>query len=260
MAALLSTALLSHALVLPRAPPLLAMYDAALTAHPIEVRVATAASLALVGDALAQSRSRGQPYNRRRAVGFVAVESVYRGLLQQPIFMWLVNHFDGSVLRVPGGAHLERVLVNQFTVAPGLYYPAYFTVTGLIQGLTRQQTWQRAKAQLGQLFGCNTLFWLPVQLVQFAFVPPRYKVPFICAAGLVWNVILSLLAGSVSKWSQPAEQPVAQPVEQPVDHALEPEPQQQDVAEDSSSFIGRVVPTLAARKRVAKPIAPQGSL
>ena len=26
----------------------------------------------------------------------------------------------------------------------------------------------------------------------------QYKVPFICAAGLVWNVILSLLAGSAA--------------------------------------------------------------
>ena len=36
------------------------------------------------------------------------------------------------------------------------------------------------------------------QLVQFAVVPMEYKVPFICTAGLVWNVILSMLAGSAS--------------------------------------------------------------
>ena len=59
---------------------------------------------------------------------------------------------------------------------------------------------ERARSCFTTLFGFNLCFWLPVQLTQFGLVPARYKVPFICVAGLIWNVILSALSGSVSKY------------------------------------------------------------
>ena len=58
----------------------------------------------------------------------------------------------------------------------------------------------RARQHFANLFGFNLCFWFPIQLVQFAFVPRLYKVPFICLAGLVWNIILSNVAGSVREW------------------------------------------------------------
>ena len=128
-----------------------------------------------------------------RTATFVGFESAYRGVLQQPLLQWATENFRGEALR---WAALERTLVSQFIFAPFIYYPLFFTITGIGQGLTLRQCGDRASAQFPKLFGRNLFFWLPVQLIQFTLIPTRYKVPFICAAGSAWNLILSALAGS----------------------------------------------------------------
>lgn len=44
----------------------------------------------------------------------------------------------------------------------------------------------------------NLLFWIPVQFIQFYWIAPSWQVSFVCVAGLVWNVILSAMAGDCS--------------------------------------------------------------
>ena len=142
---------------------LLRGYDNLLATRPIPTRLATASSLAIIGDALAQRRE-GNRYNMRRAASFVAVEATYRGLMQQPILQWIVRNFHGQTLRPMLGAlpispllteAVERVLFNQFVVSPGVFYPLYFGITGMAQGLSLAMTLRRARAQIATLFGCN---------------------------------------------------------------------------------------------------------
>jgi len=217
------TSLLSVGLAPP--PQLLSglpiLYDTALATNPIATRVTTAAVLAASGDALAQARARRARASKQipcdgvarhdmsRTAAFVGVEAVYRGLLQQRIFQWIIATFSGDWISVLAPwcspiacAAIERVLFNMFVISTGVYYPLFFSVTATVQRLTWLQAVRRAKTEFPRLFGVNLLFWVPVQLVQFAFVPLRYKVPFICVAGFVWNMLLSALAGSVARWRE----------------------------------------------------------
>ena len=185
-----------------------ALYDAALANHPLATRMATAAVLAGTGDRLAQAREReSATVKYRRAAAFVFVESIYRGVLQQPILMWLIATFRGSFMQrllpavsLNGCATIERVLINQFLVGPGVYYPLFFAVTGVFQGLSVREAWSKFVAQFPRIYGLNLLFWFPVQTVQFTLIPPRYKVPVICAAAFVWSTLLSVLVGSATRW------------------------------------------------------------
>ena len=91
-------------------------------------------------------------------------------------------------------AALERTLINQLFVIPLAYYPLFFIVTGLAYGQRVQQMKERASSLFLPLWRRNLAFWLPVQFCQFAFVDPVLQLPFVCVAGLFWNLILSAVS------------------------------------------------------------------
>lgn len=200
-----------------------AAYSAALVSNPLATRTCTAAVLALGGDALAQARHSPEPcagrvsssrrvakkrFDTRRAGAFVVSECLYRGFVQLPVFAWIIRTFSGKGLHAIIGANiqlcatLERTLFSQLVVSPGVYYPMYFMLTGLLQGLSCKRSFARWRAQFPRLYGWNLLFWIPTHYVQFAFVPTRFKVPYTCLAGFVWNFILSAIAGSVARFRE----------------------------------------------------------
>ena len=78
--------------------------------------------------------------------------------------------------------------------------PLFFLVTGLAMELKPRQIVERARELYLPLQTRNILFWVPVQFGQCAFIEPDLQLPFVCVAGLVWNIILSNVAGSVREW------------------------------------------------------------
>ena len=190
--------------------PLVSAYSAALLAHPLETKVATAAVLALAGDAIAQ-RSTAAPYDRARAASFVLFDAAYRGGFQHAAFPWIIEHCRGEYLEAAGVTGLDPSLLaatectalNQLVVVPVIYYPLFFGVTGAVQGLTVSESLARARANFVSLTLRNWKFWIPAQLAQFAFLGEEWQVPYTCVMGLVWNVILSAAAGSATA-PQPA--------------------------------------------------------
>lgn len=207
--------LLSAALLLPTthafAIPGLDAYMSQLAAHPLETKIETAAALAVAGDALAQRRpdpNTGvcKPYDTKRAASFVAFDAMYRGGFQHAAFPWIIDRCTGDALlalsnnAIPAdlAAAAERTAFNQLLIVPIVYYPLFFAITGAVQGLTVDESVDRAKAQGVDLTLKNWQFWIPAQFVQFEFLPIDLQVPFTCVMGLVWNVILSALAGDAT--------------------------------------------------------------
>ena len=193
---------------------LLSPYENALAVHPLETKIITAGTLGLAGDALAQQQT-PQPYDKKRAFGFAVFGATYSGGFQHVLFPLLVDvcQGDGLCKTLSGPlatcelplsgqealfAAAERTLVNQLVCIPFLYYPLFFAISGIVQGLTVDAALQRAQDTWATLVSRNLLFWLPVQFVQFAFVPLQWQVPYVCAAGLGWNIILSGMAGSIA--------------------------------------------------------------
>jgi hypothetical protein len=44
----------------------------------------------------------------------------------------------------------------------------------------------------------NWLYWIPVQYIVFAYVPETSQISVLTGAGLVWTVLLSILAGAAT--------------------------------------------------------------
>lgn len=185
-------------------------YNQCLTTNPLPTKALTGAVLATAGDALAQSGEKGKPYDARRAASFAAFDSCYR-LFQHIAFPLVIGNCRGRVLSsilsaVPGLGNgvasmtqslavAERVFTYQMMVVPLLYYPVFFSFTGLMQGLSLKGTFQRAKGIFLPCWKRNLMVWVPVQAFMFAFVPEKWQVAFTCVMGIMWSLKLSATAG-----------------------------------------------------------------
>lgn len=202
------------------ASSLLKEYKDALERDPLRVKIITGCLLAIVGDALAQL---GQPedYNKKRAAAFVMFDAVWRTVQQVtygPIIQTCNGKFSIYLLgslpftniqdqilqeenKIILGA-IEQTLVSQLVLIPLLYYPIFYSVTGVVQSLTVAETMTRAKETFIPLMKRNLLFWIPVQFCAFYYVEENLQIPVLTACGLVWTVILSLSAGKVGSSSE----------------------------------------------------------
>jgi len=194
----------------------ISVYLNTLATYPLPTKMLTGATLAVAGDAIAQAREPA-PYDQRRAVSFAAFDMAYRAL-QHAAFPAIVGHFHGQYmasaaslifsqyyLPLDFAAALERVFTSQLGIVPFLYYPVFFALTAWVQGLGVQGGVERAKTMFVPLMSRNLLFWLPIQYVQFSFVPEDLQIPFLSVAGLFWTFILSVLAGSTKEFEEKDE-------------------------------------------------------
>lgn len=203
-------------------------YGNALRDHPLVTKSATATTLAITGDAVAQfsamsssssSSTGGQTsnsYDIRRALSLGLFAALYTGAFQHFWFGWLNSHlaFEASLISPtmaillasplsPGVLAALKVSVNQFCMVPFVYMPMFFALTGAVSGMSAGESWERAKGLFTPLLLRNYAFWLPAQLIQFAFVPPEFQITYLCTAGLFWNMILSAASAGGSSSQQP---------------------------------------------------------
>eukprot|EP00542_Grammatophora_oceanica_P010312 CAMPEP_0194029064 /NCGR_PEP_ID=MMETSP0009_2-20130614/2917_1 /TAXON_ID=210454 /ORGANISM="Grammatophora oceanica, Strain CCMP 410" /LENGTH=316 /DNA_ID=CAMNT_0038668651 /DNA_START=55 /DNA_END=1005 /DNA_ORIENTATION=- len=191
-------------------------YQHLLKEHPLTTKMMTGGSLAMCGDAIAQSATE-EPYDKRRGASFGLFDMAYRAC-QHVSFPLIVEHCKGQFAMATLGAlpgmtavladktdylaAMEQTLASQLGIVPFLYYPVFFTLTGFLQGLTQEQAIQRAQENFVPLMQRNLLFWIPVQFVQFEFIPTDLQIPFLSVCGLCWTFILSVMAGSAKGYSE----------------------------------------------------------
>ena len=162
--------------------------------------------LAFAGDLLAQSLLSEQAkkdskisvppkdWDIIRTAAFVVFGALYTGGAQHFIFNFLNGSFDEP---------LVRLALAQFFFIPFCYYPTFLVMTpalragweygfGSSEAKTRQsELFTGVASKIPSTLVRNWCFWLPVQYVQFNFIPVEYNVTFTAAFGVIWNAILS---------------------------------------------------------------------
>ena len=156
---------------------LFASYRNALIDHPLTSKVLTGATLAIIGDFVAQyttwsssSASASSAavggtedfsYDKRRAVSFAVFDACYR-VFQNAMFPAVIGLCKGNILKhllpvatTRVAAAIERTLLYQLVIVPTLYYPVFFIFTGFIQGLSLKETLQRMKSNYFKCWGRN---------------------------------------------------------------------------------------------------------
>ena len=193
-------------------------YKNVLVEYPLLTKMTTGATLAVCGDAIAQSQS-SDDYDKRRAGSFAAFDAVYRAV-QHNLFPAIVQHCHGQYIGTFVAAlpflrmiieklewadpnyyfgAMEQTLVSQLGIVPFFYYPVFYAVTAVVQGLDFDGAVERAQETFIPLMKRNLLFWIPVQFIQFGYLDESVQIPFLSICGLCWTFIISLFAGNAKR-------------------------------------------------------------
>jgi len=166
-----------------------------------------------------------EQYNPKRAVAFAVFDACWRAVQQlsySPLYKICDGHLtvgllssipfvdpSSATMTAQQNVHLmaawEQTLVSQLVLIPALYYPVFYITTSFVQNLTVEQMIERAKETFIPLMKRNLQFWIPVQFAVFGFVDEDLQIPILIVAGLVWTIILSILAGNVSTSSETSD-------------------------------------------------------
>lgn len=68
----------------------------------------------------------------------------------------------------------------------------YHGAMGLLEGQTPAQSYQRIEDRLWGTQIAQWQFWLPVQLLNFQFVPVRHQLNVVLLTSIVWTALLSM--------------------------------------------------------------------
>lgn len=101
-------------------------------------------------------------------------------------YKWLDVFLSGQTRSIV----LKKTILDQFVLGP----PAlalFFVSMSFMEG-KRDLTEELRKKYLAS-YACDCIFWLPVQAVNFMFVPAAYRVIYLSAAGFVWLNILCII-------------------------------------------------------------------
>jgi hypothetical protein len=67
----------------------------------------------------------------------------------------------------------------------------YHGSMGLMQGLSLEQSYQRICDVLWETQKAQWVFWIPIQLLNFRFVPVRHQLNVVLLTSVVWTALLS---------------------------------------------------------------------
>ena len=83
-----------------------------------------------------------------------------------------------------------QIILDQFLMAPP-FLSGFFMFMSLSEGNSLDQSVERTKSTLWPTVKVNWCFWIPVQLINFGFVPKGLQVAFVSTIQVGWNAWLS---------------------------------------------------------------------
>ncbi|XP_071583944.1 mpv17-like protein 2 [Heliangelus exortis] len=181
--------------MLSRGRQLLRRVSPRLSGHLLLVtNTATCGALLATGDTLQrawQHRHRPDTESQLARTGRVLAVGCSMGPLMHFWYLWLDGAFPGTGLKALR-AVLKKVLIDQVVASPALG-AWYFLGMGTLEGQTLEESCQELKEKFWEFYKADWCIWPGAQLLNFLFVPPKFRVIYINFITLGWDTYLSYL-------------------------------------------------------------------
>mmetsp|Transcript_15604 Transcript_15604/g.23637 ORF Transcript_15604/g.23637 Transcript_15604/m.23637 type:complete len:247 (-) Transcript_15604:155-895(-) len=134
----------------------------------------------------------GNPYDFERTLSFLLYGAFYQGLAQHFIYNHLFTDWFGD-----GHDPLivaTKVLCDMALVSPFLPLPLSYSIKSMVgEGSTIRKGLEKYTRDVihQDLLFKYWAFWMPVQVINFEFIPEQFRILFMAAFSFVWTIILS---------------------------------------------------------------------
>ena len=141
--------------------------------------------------AAASSADESFDLDLRRTLSYASFAAAYTGGFQHFLFAGLSETIADPLVRTG---------LNQGLIIPLCYYSLLVLFIPKLRARSqREEETLRSNIDVKKMIPRNWLFWVPLQWIQFTFIPMDLQVVYCSALGLVWNIILSLMTAGGAK-------------------------------------------------------------
>jgi protein Mpv17 len=134
--------------------------------------------------------SKAKDLDLRRTMSLSAFGCFYGGGLQRILYMRFDMWFGiGNSMKQT----LVKLFMDTFVHAPIVYIPAFYMMTGMIQGLGLSGSYEKLKSKYNETLLSYWLIWPVPMFVCFRYIPETQRVLFISSIAFVEKCVYSYL-------------------------------------------------------------------
>jgi len=171
-------------------------YTRLLEERPVITNFLSSAFFGLTSDLICQfivEKKTASEFDFKRCFGMTSFCAVYASTISLRVFAMYPKILPKAILKKPLFEGITSAVLDNLVHSPLLYLPVFYVWTGMVSGATFMESLHTYKDQFLPCMSALLLVWMPIQTVNFGFVPRSYRVVFVCAGNLVWNSCLDYL-------------------------------------------------------------------